>query len=528
MAERGALAQFDRVGVIGAGTMGSGIALTVLMADLKVVLYDLDEQVLERAREYIQKHLERKQRGISFKYLTTTTSLDDLKGCGYVIEAAPENLSLKQDLFSRLGNLCPPPTILATNTSTLPVTAIAAAAESPQRAAGMHFFNPAPVMPLIEIIQGAATDPETVQSLSSLARKMGKTPVITRDTPGFIVNRVARPFYGEALRILGEGTASHDQIDRIVRQGAGFRMGPFELMDLIGIDINFAATQSVYEQTFGEPRYRPHLIQAQMVHKKALGRKSGKGFYTYDERGEPVQPAASSKPRSKQKSSEAGVVLSGGWAPGLENAVRKAGLQVLAEAQEAEPAAAIAARGRQEGLRELLSAWDEVLPPHIPLLCQCADVTLAEASGWVRNRDRLAGFDGLFSGGEVLVMVNHASLSDSTRSKIEDFAGKLGKEVIWIEDSPGMILPRIISMLANEAAFAAGEKIAPSETIDLAMRLGTNYPKGPLEWAKEIGYDRILAVLEHLHAEYAEERYRTAPLLKRWSRQQSTHELHPS
>jgi 3-hydroxybutyryl-CoA dehydrogenase len=513
-----------RIGVIGAGTMGSGIALAALLADHQVVLYDLVEAGLERAQEYIRKHLERKHRAISIKYLTLTSNLQDLRGCGFVIEAAPEVLDLKEKLFAELSQICPPPAILATNTSTLPVTAIGAAVEAPERFGGMHFFNPAPVMPLVEIIRGAATAPETAEALANLAVALGKTPVLVRDTPGFIVNRVARPFYGEALRLVGEGAAALWQVDRLVRLGAGFRMGPFELMDLIGIDINFAATQSMYEQTFGEPRYRPHLLQAQLVQQKAFGRKTGRGFYRYNERGE-IEAEANQPvghPGRAETPGTPAVLLSGDWAPGLEAACRDAGISVLAEPEDQPAWLGVAAAGKSAGLRQILQAYEQALPDGTPILCQCADVTLGEAAGWLRQPARLVGFDGLFAAGQAVSLVAHLQAGAEVRTRVEAFFGRLGKEAVWVEDTPGLVLPRIICMLANEAAFAVSEGAAGPETIDQAMQLGTNYPKGPLGWAKEIGYDRVLAVLDHLHAEYKEERYRAAPLLRRWQRYSHT------
>jgi 3-hydroxybutyryl-CoA dehydrogenase len=512
--------QKDRIGVIGAGTMGSGIALTALLANLKVVLYDLDENVLSKARDYIEKHLNRKQRAINIKYLEITNSLEKMKDCGIVVEAAPEILQLKQDIFRQLSTICPAPAILATNTSTLPVTAIAAAAQNQDRVGGMHFFNPAPVMPLIEIIRAPQTSNETIAVLEDLARSMGKTPVVARDTPGFIVNRVARPFYGEALRIFGEGAARPDQIDDIVRQAGGFRMGPFELMDLIGIDINFAATQSVYEQTFGEPRYRPHLIQAQMVQQKALGRKTGRGFYQYDEQGKRMEnsvPAIDFTP--VYPLAHEGVVLFGTWAPGLKEAFQQAGIAVEDRLFAGKPPTAVfAAWGKNEHLKEQLIELEASLPDTVPVLCQCADITLGEASAWLKHPERLAGFDGIFLAGGVMTLAAGSSLRKEVRSAINSLVAHLGKTAVWIEDIPGLVLPRIVSMLANEAAFAVGEKVAEPDTIDQAMQLGTNYPKGPLRWADEIGYDRIIAVLDHLREEYGEERYRVAPLLKHWQR----------
>jgi 3-hydroxybutyryl-CoA dehydrogenase len=383
----------------------------------------------------------------------------------------------------------------------------------------MHFFNPAPVLPLVEIIHAARSSSETIQALVRLAERLGKTPVVAGDTPGFIVNRVARPFYGEALRLLGEGAASHEQIDRLARLGGGFRMGPFELMDLIGIDVNYAATQSVFEQTFFEPRFRPHPIQAQMVAQKAFGRKSGRGFYTYPE----GQPSAAGAPEFIiERRSRGPVLLAGGsWAPGLRNLLQEAGVAVLdpAAAEGQNPTACAIPGGRREGLEGLLRSLDHALPPSVPILCQCADVTVAELASWMRHPERMVGFDGLFlQGGPLTSLVASHDLQDTVRAAVEDLLAGLRRSPLWIADTPGLVLPRIVCTLANEAAFAAGEGVADPETIDRAMQLGTNYPKGPLAWARELGYGKVVSVLEHLRAEYGEERYRVAPLLRKWAR----------
>ncbi|MGE5221481.1 MAG: 3-hydroxyacyl-CoA dehydrogenase NAD-binding domain-containing protein [Omnitrophica WOR_2 bacterium] len=512
----------NRIGVIGAGTMGSGIALAALLGNLKVVLYDVEPSILDRAHGYIEEHLNRKRRAINIQYLKTTMELEDVQPCGVVIEAAPEELSLKQKLFEQLGKICAPPTILATNTSTLPVTAITAAAHDPGRAGGMHFFNPAPVMPLVEVVRGAQTSPETIQYLVSLAEKMGKTPVVARDTPGFIVNRVARPFYGEALRLLSEGAATFDQIDRVIRLGGGFRMGPFQLMDLIGIDINFAATQSMYAQTFEEPRYRPSLIQAQMVQKKALGKKTGHGFYDYHQDGSLIEEQRAPLSPLPQDSIRAHPVLirHGSWAPGIIELFKQKGYHISALYNPSnQPDLAVITIGVNEGLENAVVTLDQDLPPEIPLLCQCCNVTLTEIATWVEHPARLVGFDSLFfANGPIATLVPSPALYPQARAIIEDMLTRLGKEPVWITDSPGLILPRVIGMLANEAAFAFAEGVAPIETIDKAMQLGTSYPRGPLAWAKEIGYSCIVEVLDRMHAEYGEERYRVTPLLRRWAR----------
>lgn len=502
-----------RIGVVGAGTMGSGIALAGLFAGLEVTLYDVAPEILDKAQGYIEKFLVRKNQEAAMARLTLAQDLAQMAGAEVVIEAILEKLELKQELFGRLNTICPPPAILASNTSTLAVTAIAAAIDSPERVGGMHFFNPAPVLPLVEVARAAQTSDATVQTLVALARQMGKTPVVTRDRPGFIVNRVARPFYLEALRIVGEGAATPEQVDQVVQLGGNFRMGPFQLMDLIGIDINFTAARSLYEQTFGEPRYRPHFLQIQKVQQNALGRKTGQGFYRYGENApEMVMPIP---PEMGQQHGEIRF-LDGNWAPGLAKLCREAGYTVGATV--ADPVVGIIAAGRRQMMTDGRE-FDEGLPLQVPLLCQAGDATVTEIATWLQRPERLVGFDGLFvTEGQAVTLVASPLLREEIRRQAEQFFTGLGRHVVWIEDSPGLILPRLICMLANEAAFAAGEGLADQDTIDLAMKLGVNYPKGPLAWAKELEYGRVVAVLAHLHAEYGEERYRIAPLLRRWAR----------
>jgi 3-hydroxybutyryl-CoA dehydrogenase len=270
--------------------MGGGIAQVCALSGFDTVLYDLAPEVVAAARDRIRASV---QKGVdlgktapeaaqaALARLTPTARLEDCAGADLVIEAAPEDPAIKRSLFEQLDALLGPDALIATNTSSLSVSALAGAVRRPGHFLGLHFFNPPLLMQLVEVIRGDRTAPETLAAGVDFARALGKSPVVCRDTPAFIVNRVARPFYGEALRLLGENAAEPGTIDALLRS-LGFKMGPFELMDLIGLDVNFAVTQSVYHAFFEDPRYRPHPIQRRMVEAGALGRKTGRGFYRYD------------------------------------------------------------------------------------------------------------------------------------------------------------------------------------------------------------------------------------------------------
>jgi 3-hydroxybutyryl-CoA dehydrogenase len=279
------------IGIIGAGTMGTGIASVCALSGFKTLVYDVSQQVLSRAHAVIFRGYDKlggknkitaEKISEAEKNLEFVSDVMKLSSCELIIEAAVENIDLKKVIYSQLDEFTLPESILASNTSSFSITAISSAVKNnPSRVVGMHFFNPANIMKLVEIIKGGFTSEEVLNTVINVARRLGKTPVVCSDTPAFIVNRVARSFYGEALKMLGEGNVDVETVDKIMREEGGFKMGPFELMDLIGIDVNFSVTKSVYEAYFHDQKYEPHPIQQKLVESGMLGKKSGRGFYKY-------------------------------------------------------------------------------------------------------------------------------------------------------------------------------------------------------------------------------------------------------
>ncbi|HEX2786741.1 MAG TPA: 3-hydroxyacyl-CoA dehydrogenase NAD-binding domain-containing protein [Ignavibacteria bacterium] len=280
------------IGILGSGTMGAGIAISCITNGYKVVIYDINDEILGKAGHQILKTL---NKAVEKNKLTTEAKQDaldnldfsskfiELAKCDFFIEAVPENYEIKKDIFEKLDANCSPTAILATNTSSMSVTMISTFVKNnPSRVVGMHFFNPANIMKLVEVIKGDFTTDEVSDITYNLSKKIGKVPVMAKDTPAFIVNRIARPFYGEALRMYSEGTADFKTIDKVMKNCGGFAMGPFELMDLIGIDVNFSVTKSVFDAFFYDSKYRPNFIQKKMVDANLLGRKTDKGFYSYE------------------------------------------------------------------------------------------------------------------------------------------------------------------------------------------------------------------------------------------------------
>jgi 3-hydroxybutyryl-CoA dehydrogenase len=494
----------ETIGVVGAGTMGAGIAQLAAAAGARTLLHDPVDEARERGLAQIADGLERwRAKGRLEREpgeVVAASGVGDLGACGLVIEAAPERLELKRELFAALSEIAPG-AVLASNTSSIPITAIASAAADPGRVVGMHFFNPAPVMRLLEVIAGIDSSPEALEVARATGRAMGKEVIDATDGPGFLVNRCNRPFGLEALKLLQERVADVEAIDAIVR-AAGFRMGPFELQDLVGIDVGYEVSLSFHELSFGEPRWRPSPLSARMVAAGRLGRKSGRGWYEYPrERGEDPEPGTP-----------------GG---GDGRLVVVAGEVVVAHELRALAArAGFDARGQNEGEGDV--PWllvDAGADPEGPPL-QGGPVALLCADGSLHGLDGGGGAVGF----HVLPPLEGAPAVELTRGegtvalaveRAEAFFAALGLPTVWVADAPGLVLGRIVAQLVNEACFAVGEGVGTREDVDVGMVLGLNHPRGPFAWCEAIGAEHLLAILDALRIELGEERYRASPLLRR-------------
>ncbi|MDQ6730809.1 MAG: 3-hydroxyacyl-CoA dehydrogenase NAD-binding domain-containing protein [Actinomycetota bacterium] len=505
------------IGVVGGGTMGAGIAQLACLSGARTLLHDPDAEALAAGCARIEAQLNRgAERGrwsedaaaAASERLQPAETLDALAACGLVIEAAPERLELKRALFAALAEVVSPDCVLATNTSSLLVTALAGAAGDASRVVGMHFFNPPPVMRLLEVVAGIESSDAALAVACAAGEAMGKYVIVAADGPGFIVNRCNRPFGLEALRLLAEQVATVAEIDLAVRMGAGFRMGPFEVMDLVGVDVGLDVSRSLFEQSFGEPRWRPSPITVRTVAAGHLGRKTGRGYYAYPEGGEhrPPDPAPPGP-----GGGDGLVVIAGDTALAAE--LREAAAE--ADWNVAEPAEA---HGMASPFLILdLTGGEE---PDAPL--QGAPQAICLAGGSLSGLDpggSAIGFHALppLSGSRIVELTRGPDSSSSAADAAERFFATLGKRTIWVGDAPGLILGRVICQVVNEAAFALGEGLGSAEDIDAGMKHGLNYPRGILAWADEIGLDHVLSVLDALFLERGEERYRAAPLLRRYA-----------
>lgn len=495
-----AVPDIKKIGLVGTGIMGAGIAQISAQAGIDVLLFDGREGAAQTAKDGLAKVFNRlvekgkitqETASQALAHLHVVSQMEELAPCDLVIEAIVENLEVKRELLQQLEGIVHTKAILATNTSSLSVSAIAAGLKNPERVAGFHFFNPVPLMRVVEVISGIKTSSTVSDTLSDLAAKIGHTGVRTKDTPGFIVNHAGRAYGTEALRILGEGVAPVGDIDRILREGAGFRMGPLELFDLTALDVSHPVMESIYNQFYQEPRYRPHPLTRQMLVAGLVGRKTNEGFYRYDN-GNMLNPAQPQPIPAVQ-------TIPPVWL-GVENEQDRAQLTKL--------------------ITQLGGLVENSLsgPPSANAICLLApwgdDATTA-AQKFNTDPERTICIDLMCNLDKHITLM----LTPVTKTEIRDAAhalfAKTGINVTIIHDSTGFIVQRVLASIVNLACDIAQQQIAGVKDIGLAVKLGLGYPYGPLEWGDVLGPKRILTILERLNTITGDPRYRPSPWLRR-------------
>ncbi len=465
------------VAVVGAGTMGQGIAQVALLAGHRVLIYDINAALAADGAGIVQDRVERMaakgridqtEAEDAISRIAPAAGLADLAAAALVVEAVVEDAGVKRALFQALEEVVAPDALLATNTSSLSVTELAAGLAHPGRFLGLHFFNPAPLLPLVEVVTGFATDPAAAESAYATVLGWGKTPVRCADTPGFIVNRIARPFYAEAFAVYEEQGADPATIDAVLRESGGFKMGPFALTDLIGQDVNEAVTRSVWESFFRSPKFTPSLAQRRLVQSGRLGRKSGHGWFPYGPDAVLPQPHTAGPEEAPARVTVVGDL---GPASELADLMEEAGIAVTATAHG--------------GPYIQLPGEGQLVLADGKTSVEFADVVYFDLALDYRGCTRVA-------------LSASADTSGRTLAEAVGLFQKLGKKVSVIGDVPGMIVARTVAMLIDLTADAVARGAASAEDVDTAMRLGVNYPLGPAEWHDRLGRDWAYDLLHHL------------------------------
>lgn len=518
------------IGVIGAGVMGRGIAQLFAQAGLAVRLYDAAPGAADAATGTIHQvwsglvskgRLDPGDQARAVSHLRSVAALEELSDCDVVIEAIVERLDVKRQLFATLEALVGPRTILASNTSSLAITDIAAGCQLPGRVAGLHFFNPVPLMKIVEVIAGARTDAIVCERLSALVRETGHSVVRAADMPGFLINHAGRGYGTEALAVVGEGVASFETVDRILREqvrfsGGGFRLGPFELLDLTGLDVSHPVMESIYDQFYQEPRFRPSPLAARRKAAGLYGRKAGQGFYDYRSDGDgprapALGPAATPRP---------GAPVHLAAPPGPEAPERVA--------TSHEPVhVMLAASAVDSGLDTLIRRLGGNVVTTMAGVGDggfvlCAPLGLDAAAEAVRHElpaSHVVAIDTLFDPGAEGVL--RRSLMPTVATEAPRLAaavalfGRDGAQVSVLRDSAGFVAQRVIAMIVSVATEIAQQRIATPADIDLAVRMGLGYPVGPLTMGDELGPGRILRILQGIHETTGDPRYRPGGWLRR-------------
>lgn len=483
------------LGVAGVGLMGRGIAQIAAQAGIPVLLFDSRPGGAEEARQALTSTLTTLSAkgkitadaaSAASARLAVASTLGDLKPCTVVVEAIIENLEAKQQLLRALESIVSADCILATNTSSLSVTSIAAAASAPGRVAGFHFFSPVPLMKIVEVIPGPLTQERVVETLTELATRMGHTPVRASDTPGFIINHAGRGYVTEALRILSETIAPHAEIDRVLCQAVGFRMGPFELLDMTGLDVSQPVMESIYNQYYQEPRFRPSPIAGQRLAAGLLGRKSNRGFYEYNN-GVKVDVVVQTVPPHVDRAVWLGASDASSF-PEVTKLLSSLGATV------------------ETGKSASSGAICLVLPVGLDA------TTAAIRSG--SDPEKTVALDPLFLSGRRTMMTTPATLPD-VRDAAHALLASDKTQVSMIRDSAGFIAQRVLASIVNIACDIAQQGVARPQDIDTAVKLGLGYPSGPLAMGDKLGAARVLAILDGLFEVYRDPRYRPSPWLRR-------------
>jgi len=495
------------VGVVGAGTMGAGIAQVAAVAGRRVLLTDAVPGAAERAvaqiRDRVKSQVAKGRLVVDPDALElSAVALADLAACDVVVEAIVEDLAAKKSLFAELEQITSPGCVFASNSSSLSPTAMAAGLRHPGRLVGLHFFNPAPAMKLVEVISGLATAPDVAEHAVNLAVAWGKTVVRSAATPGFIVNRIARPYYAEAWRLYEEQASVPENIDAVLTGAGGFRMGPFALMDLIGHDVNEAVTRSVWAAFGHDPRFTPSLAQRALVEAGWLGRKTGRGIYQYPRTTPASGPTATPAPPTPPPHAVTE------YAASQPNSGSSPFRPLLDRGQ-----VAIVTRDRDD--RPPAVPQGSVKLPGGALLVQSEGVT-ATALSAATGRPVIVVDRALdMTAATALAIAPSDGCPTTALAEATGLLQAASLDVYVIDDVPGLIVTRTVAMLANLAADALACRVASADDIDTAMRLGVNYPLGPLAWADQWGVGTILTVLDSLENWYRDGHYRASPLLRR-------------
>ena len=489
---------YPLVGLVGAGAMGRGIAQIAAQGGCQVLLFDAQSGAADTARAAVQEQWQRllSKGRISEEQLKAWSArlhpvadMAALKDCTLVVEAIVERLDVKQAVFAQLEAVVAPDAVLVSNTSSLSVTQIAAGLQRPERFAGLHFFNPVPLMKVVEVIAGLKTDPAICPALAQAVRQWGHQPVQAQDTPGFIVNHAGRGYNTEALRIVGEGIADFATIDRILRDQAGFRLGPFELMDLTALDVSHPVMEAIYRQYYDEPRYRPSVITAQRLAGGVVGKKAGQGFYRYDNGRAQVPP----EPPVPDVA-----VLPPVWVS--PQATRRAALCALLHTLGAE-------------LETHATPSAQALIVVAPLGLDVSAAAVAEHL----DATRTVGIDLLIDdcATQRRVLATNPATRADMRAAAHALFARDGKAVSVVRDSGGFITQRVLATIVNIAADICQQRICTPQDLETAVTLGLGYPQGPLALGECWGAERVLQVLENLQTVYGDPRYRPSPWLRR-------------